>query len=211
MVEELDHQRKELWCTLVKGNIPAYFGDVAGDIHTRILERMYRVLTEDLQFPYLLSHARCRLAEARETFRKAGMDRRPLVPLGGRMWALFPWLGSYAFLALERFLKRRCAPYLGLKGLQASRPYYMQFTMEAAEEEFYQILCREAAVEFDPLELVYPEEVPVFEKYDQYLPPELVRKGFAYGVLDVETMLSRVKSWQRYASPQRLTSGGFPL
>ena len=211
VVEELDHQRKELWCTLVKGNIPAYFGDVAGDIHTRILERMYRVLTEDLQFPYLLSHARCRLAEARETFRKAGMDRRPLVPLGGRMWALFPWLGSYAFLALERFLKRRCAPYLGLKGLQASRPYYMQFTMEAAEEEFYQILCREAAVEFDPLELVYPEEVPVFEKYDPYLPPELVRKGFAYGVLDVETMLSRVKSWQRYASPQRLTSGGFPL
>ena len=211
VVEELDHQRKELWCTLVKGNIPAYFGDVAGDIHTRILERMYRVLTEDLQFPYLLSHARCRLAEARETFRKAGMDRRPLVPLGGRMWALFPWLGSYAFLALERFLKRRCAPYLGLKGLQASRPYYMQFTMEAEEEEFYQILCREAAVEFDPLELVYPEEVPVFEKYDQYLPPELVRKGFAYGVLDVETMLSRVKSWQRYASPQRLTSGGFPL
>ena len=211
VVEELDHQRRELWCSLVKGNIPAYFGDVAGDIHTRILERMYRVLTEELQYPYLLAHARCRLAEARDSFRKAGMDRRPLVPLGGRMWALFPWLGSYAFLALERFLKRRCAPRLGLKGLQSSRPYYMQFTMEAEEEEFYQILCREAAVEFDPLELVYPEEVPVFEKYDPYLPPELVRKGFAYGVLDVETMLTRVKSWQPFAAPQRLTSGSVPV
>ena len=43
-VDEVDHQRREVYCTLVKGNIPAYFGDVAGDIHTRILERMHTVL-----------------------------------------------------------------------------------------------------------------------------------------------------------------------
>ena len=41
VVEEVDHKKREVYCTLVKGNIPAYFGDVAGDIHTRILERMY--------------------------------------------------------------------------------------------------------------------------------------------------------------------------
>ena len=43
-VGEVDHQRREVYCTPVKGNIPAYFGDVAGDIHTRILERMHTVL-----------------------------------------------------------------------------------------------------------------------------------------------------------------------
>ena len=42
-VDEVDHKRREVFCTLVKGKIPAYFGDVAGDIHTRILERMYGV------------------------------------------------------------------------------------------------------------------------------------------------------------------------
>ncbi|MBP3914352.1 MAG: DEAD/DEAH box helicase, partial [Lachnospiraceae bacterium] len=61
VVEDVDHKRRELFCTLVKGNIPAYFGDVAGDIHTRILERMYRVLDEDKQYPYLMTHAVCRL------------------------------------------------------------------------------------------------------------------------------------------------------
>ena len=40
VVEDVDHKRREVFCTLVKGNIPAYFGDVAGDIHTHILERM---------------------------------------------------------------------------------------------------------------------------------------------------------------------------
>ncbi len=202
VVEEVDHQRRELFCTLVKGNIPAYFGDVAGDIHTHILERMYRVLSEDRQYPYLMSHAVCRLADARETFRKSLMSERPLVHLGGRMWALFPWVGSYAFLAMERFLKLRCGQRLGLKGLQFSRPYYMQFTMQARETEFYEIVCQEAEKAFEPLELVYPKEVPVFEKYDEYVPEELVRKGFACGVLDVDGMKQSVLSWKRFGGTQ---------
>ena len=195
VVEEVDHQRHEVYCTLVKGNIPAYFGDCAGDIHTRILERMYGVLAEDKEYPYLMRHAVCRLRDARDTFQKSGIADRPLVNLGGQMWALFPWLGSYAFLALERFLKIRCAKRLGLKGLSPSRPYYLQFTMKVSEEEFYRIVAEEAAKEFDPLELVYPNEVPVFEKYDEYVPETLIRKGFAHGVLDVAGMKQRVLGW----------------
>ena len=192
VVEEVDHQKRDVYCTLVKGSIPAYFGDVAGDIHTRILERMYAVLAERKAYPYLMPHAVCRMQEARGLFEKAGMAGRPLIHLGGNMWALFPWLGSFAFLALERFLKLRCAERLGLRGLSPSRPYYLQFTMKVSEQDFYRITAEEAARDFDPLELVYANEVPVFEKYDEYVPGELVRKGFALGVLDVEGMKKRV-------------------
>ncbi len=195
VVEEVDHKKRDVYCTLVKGNIPAYFGDVAGDIHTHILERMYLVLSEQKAYPYLMRHAVCRLQDARDAFWKSGMVAHPLVSLGGNMWALFPWLGSYAFLALERFLKIRCAPLLGLKGLSPSRPYYMQFTMKVSEEEFYQITAEEAEKPLDPLDLVYPKEIPVFEKYDEYVPDDLIRKGFAYDVLDVEGMKRRVLGW----------------
>ena len=195
VVEEVDHKRREVYCSLVKGNIPAYFGDVAGEIHTRILERMFGVLSEEKTYPYLMSHAAGRLKEARKCFYNAGMENKYLIHLGGRMWALFPWLGSYAFLALERFLKIRCGERLGLKGLNSSRPYFIQFTMKLSPEEFLKVIIEEAEKEFDPLELVYPGEVPLFEKYDQYVPEELVRKGFAYGVLDVEGMKRRVRSW----------------
>ena len=198
VVEEVDHRRREVYCTLVKGNIPAYFGDVAGDIHTRILERMYGVLKEQNSYPYLMRHAVCRLQEARESFAKSGMRNHPLVHLGGNMWALFPWLGSYAFLALERMLKIRCKQRLGLKGLDSLRPYYLQFTMKVSASDFYRIMAEEAEQDFDPLELVYPNEVPNFEKYDEYVPAELVRKGFALGVLDVEGMKQSVRSWFRY-------------
>ena len=93
---------------------------------------------------------------------------------------------------MERFLKLRCRERLGLKGLQAARPYYMQFTMQKDEREFYAIIREEAERGIDPMELVYPKEVPVFEKYDPYVPAELVRKGFAFGVLDVEGMRRRI-------------------
>lgn len=196
-VDDIDHKRKEVYCTLVKGNIPAYFGDAPGDIHTRILERMFKVLLEDKDYPYLMRHATARLADARETFAKSFMYEKPLVNLGGKMWALFPWLGSYSFLALERFLNRRVKKRLGIRSFNSVRPYYIQFMMSASEEEFYQIMAEEAAKEFDPLELVYEKEVPVFEKYDEFVPPELVRKGFAHGVLDIGEMKERIGSWNK--------------
>ena len=108
---------------------------------------MFAVLREEEPYPYLMRHAVCRLRDARESFAKSGMAQRPLIHLGGKMWALFPWLGSYAFLALERFLKIRCGKRLGLKGLNPSRPYYLQFTMQAGEEEFYRVVTEEAEKE----------------------------------------------------------------
>lgn len=198
VVDEVDHKRREVYCTLVKGNMSAYFGDVAGDIHTRILERMHDVLIEKKSYPYLMNNANARLQQARNTFKNSEMANRPLVHLGGKMWALFPWLGSYGFLALERFLKIRCGERLGLKGMNPSRPYYLQFTMDVSETEFYQIIGEEAEKEFDALELVYPNEVPVFEKYDEYVPEELIRKGFSKGVLDIAGMKNRVLSWRNF-------------
>ena len=48
----------------------------------------------------------------------------------------------------------------------------------------------------DPMELVYKGEVPLFDKYDEFLPEELVKKGFAYGILGIEEMKARIDSWR---------------
>jgi len=195
IVEEIDRKRRLVYVSQVKGKVPAYFGECPGDIATRILERMKGVLDEQATYPYLQENARARLAHARHVARAAGTVRAPLVNLGGDAWALFPWLGTYAFMALERLIKRRLPAELGIKGIDAHRPYYIQFRMSASEDEFLSALAHAAAHAFDPIELVYPGEVPVFDKYDEYLPEELVRKGFAEGVLDIEGMRERVLSW----------------
>lgn len=194
IVEEVDHKRKLVYCEQVKGKVPAYFGECPGDINTKILERMRQVLREQKSFPYLMKNAAARLQQARQSADNSGSAYKPLICLGGDMWCLFPWLGTYAFLAMERFLKLRCGARLGLKGMDSSRPYFIQFKMKVSEQEFWQILHEEAAKPLDPMELLYPGEVPEFEKYDQYVPDELVRKGFAYGVLNISEMLARIEN-----------------
>ncbi|SHI48562.1 ATP-dependent helicase Lhr and Lhr-like helicase [Butyrivibrio fibrisolvens DSM 3071] len=196
VVEDVDHKRHNVYCQMVKGQVPAYFGECPGDIHTHILERMKKVLLEDKGYPYLMPNAVNRLALGRKSARAAGITDNPLISLGGNMWALFPWLGSYSFLALERFLKIKCAPFLALKGLDSSRPYFIQFTMKADRNTFFEVVCDMADEPLDAMELLYPKEVPVFEKYDDILPEELVRRGFAYAVLNKEEMLDRVRSWR---------------
>ena len=39
VVDEIDHKRRTVYCTMVKGRVPAFFGLCPGDINTRVLER----------------------------------------------------------------------------------------------------------------------------------------------------------------------------
>ena len=195
IVQDVDHKRHLVYCEQVKGSIPAYFGECPGDLHTKILQRMRQVLQEDKQYPYLMKNAVARLDQARYTAAHSRAAETPLIHLGGNMWCLLPWVGTYPFLAMERFLKIKCGDRLGLKNFDSARPYYMQFTMKVSEDDFYRIVQEEIQKPFDPLELVYLKELPLFDKYDEYLPEELVRKGFAYGVLDIEGMKDAILSW----------------
>ena len=76
LVEEVDWKRHLVYCTQVKGRVPAYFGDCAGDIDTHVLERMRRVLEENDVYPYLMGNARARLAQARHVAANAGIAGR---------------------------------------------------------------------------------------------------------------------------------------
>ena len=195
-VLDVDHKRRLIYCQQVKGSVPAYFGQCPGDLHTKILERMRRVLQEDRQYPYLMKNAVARLEQARFTAAHSGAAEKTLINLGGNMWCLLPWVGTYTFLTMERFLKIKCADRLGLRNLDSARPFFIQFTMKADESAFFRVLAEEIRKPIDPMELVYPKELPLFDKYDEYLPEELVKKGFALGVLDVDGLREKVLSWE---------------
>lgn len=195
-VLDVDHKRRLIYCQQVKGSVPAYFGQCPGDLHTKILERMRRVLQEDRQYPYLMKNAVARLEQARFTAAHSGAAEKPLINLGGNMWCLLPWVGTYTFLTMERFLKIKCADRLGLRNLDSARPFFIQFTMKADESAFFRVLSEEIRKPVDPMELVYPKELPLFDKYDEYLPEELVKKGFALGVLDVDGLREKVLGWE---------------
>ena len=193
-IKDIDIRKKQVFVTPVKGVVPAFFGLCPGDIHTRVLEKMREVLISEKDYPYLRPSARNRLSEARKFAAAARLGEARLVPLGGDAWCLFPWLGTYAFMACERILKIKLGA--DCKAVESSKPYFIQFKSKKSYDELVLLLRDAGRIEFDPESLIYPKEIPVFDKFDEYVPIELLRKHFAHDVLDLsgaQRMLSELE------------------
>ena len=178
-VEELDISRKLIYVKSVDGKMEISWPGDFGEIHTKILERMKQALMEDTVYPYLKDNARARLDVARHVARNTGMHKHSLIHLGGYSWCLFPWLGTRAFRTLRRLLKKH-AKQLGISGIEFEGCYYITFKMEGSGDfALISELCRIAERGIDCQNLVEAGELPVFEKYDDYVPGELLRQAYA--------------------------------
>ena len=193
-VLELDAARRLVFVKGVEGKMEVSWPGEYGEIHTRILERMRRVLQEDTVYPYLKGNAVRRLEMARRVAKNAGMNERPFVYLGGYTWCLFPWLGTRSFRTLRKMIGAVSAEF-GISGMDFEGCNYMTFRMEhgSGEALFRRLLQSYGAPDATPLSLVSPKELPVFEKYDEYIPAELLRHAYAVDRLNLPETVERIK------------------
>ncbi len=196
-VTDTDLSRRLIYVTPVEGKMEISWPGDAGEVHTRILTRMRRVLDEDTVYPYLSEAAAARLADARALSRKTGLTKSPLVHLGGYSYALFPFLGTRAFRTLRRYLGTLRDTF-SLSSVEFEGCYYLTFRMErGTKEELLSTLTgRLARLAPDAEALVAPTETPAFEKYDACLPGELLRAAYARDRLDPEELCRRAREWK---------------
>jgi len=164
-----------------------------GEVHTRILQRMRRVLSEDTVYPYLKENAQKRLDVARHVARNTGMLEHSLVHLGGYSWCLFPWLGTRAFRTVRRLLARHATEF-GMNGIEYEGCYFITFKMSRGND--YELISRLAEElreqALDPETLVSGSEIPIFEKYDHYIPADLLRHAYATDKLAPDEATARI-------------------
>ncbi len=192
-VEELDIQHRLIYVKSVEGKMEVSWPGDYGEVHTRILERMRQVLAEDTVYPYLKPNAQKRLDVARHVARNTGMLSHSLVHLGGYSWCLFPWLGTRAFRAMRKMIATRASEF-GISGLEYEGCYYITFKMSKGND--YDLIAslaetvRTCGISADSL--VGGGEIPVFGKYDDYVPVDLLRHAYAADRLDAKSAESRV-------------------
>lgn len=192
-VEELDVARKLIYVKEVKGKMEISWPGDYGEIHTRILERMKQVLEEDTVYPYLKKNARKRLDVARRVARNTGMLKKSIVHLGGYTWCLFPWLGTRSFRTLRKFIAKNGAKFR-ISGMEYEGCCYMTFKMERGDgRELISYLSKKASTEgIDKSALVAQSECPVFEKYDDFIPSELLRDAYMADRLRTDEAVKRL-------------------
>lgn len=192
-VEELDLPRRLIYVKSVKGKMEISWPGDYGEIHTKILERMRRVLQEDTEYPYLKEGALQRLRVARALARNTGLCDSCILHLSGYTWALFPWLGTRSFRTLRRYITRNAGKYR-LSGMEFEGCYYMTFKLERGNgRELIHDLAvrtRDEGVELEAL--IGANEAPVLEKYDEFVPSELLRKAYREDRLRSDEMIRRL-------------------
>ena len=178
-VEELDIQRKLVYTKSVEGKMEISWPGDYGEVHTRIVERMKRVLAEDTDYPYLKPNAKKRLEVARHVARNTGMLEHSVVRLGGYSYCVFPWLGTRSFRTLRKLIQSRKKRF-DITGLEYEGCYFIRFKMSKGNEfELFESLAQEAEQGIDAQALIAGGEIPIFEKYDEYIPAELLRRAYA--------------------------------
>lgn len=180
-VVELDIPRKLIYVTQVKGKMEISWPGDYGEVHSAILRKMREVLCSDAEYPYLKKNAMERLRLARTLARNAHIGERSLIPLGGMTYCMFPWLGTRSFRTLRKFLARHASEYK-ITSIEFEGCYYITFKMDdgVSPKALLRGLCEHMQREgIDPMALVGATEMPVFEKYDPYLPGELLRRSYA--------------------------------
>ncbi len=195
-VDELDIQRKLLYVHPIAGKMEVSWPGDAGEIHTKILRRMREVLREDTVYPYLKENAAHRLAVARHLARNTGICERSLIHLGGSSWCLFPWLGTRGFRTLRRILTAN-ARELGVSGIEYDGCCYLKFHLEGDGRRFVKQLSGIAQRGVQAQTLVFPSEMPVFDKFDALLPPALLRSAYATDRLSPEEAVQCIEALVR--------------
>lgn len=192
-VEELDLQRKLIYVHRVDGKMEVSWPGDFGEIHTKILKRMRQVLEEDTVYPYLKPNARKRIEVARHVARNTGMLDHSVIPLGGYSYCIFPWLGTRSFRTLRKFLASHAGVFK-ISNIEFEGCYHITFRMERGND--YDLVSYLAGqVEsngIDPHALVGGGELPLFEKYDEYVPGELLRSAYALDRLQPEEAEARI-------------------
>lgn len=194
-VKELDITRKLVYVESVQGKMEVSWPGDYGEIHTRILQRMRRVLSEDTVYPYLLPNAVKRLETARHLVANTHMTERSIIHLGGYNYCMFPWLGTRSFRTLRKYIKSYdIASRFKISNVEFEGCCYITFRMERGDCVSLAQGMRDAVRMhgIDPFALVGGAELPVFEKYDRYVPAELLRKAYAIDKLDPDEASQRL-------------------
>ena len=179
-VIELDMRPKIIYVKPVEGKMIIEWPGEYGVIHTKIIERIRRVLEEDTVYSYLLENAQNRLKEARDIVKKTKLLEYPMVHMGGYSYAFFPWLGSISFRTLKRYIKANMAKQFKISNLEFESCYFFAFKMEKGSDyDFIKFMYDDIKRNgVDKEELVGMDEDFTHEKYDEYIPANLLREAF---------------------------------
>ncbi|AKG22328.1 DEAD/DEAH box helicase [Calothrix sp. 336/3] len=182
----LDFSKRNISVKPIAGKASIFWRGASGSIHPRIIQRIREILIEDVNYSYLQKNANKRVELARKLAVGAGLDKNKIIRLGKNKYCIFPWMGTVGYRTLERLLNNFCRESLEIQSIGGVNPYYLILRLPDNKAEYLHgeitSLCEQRMTVED---LLSDAEAPEMQKYDAYIPQDLLRKAFAHDYLDL--------------------------
>jgi ATP-dependent Lhr-like helicase len=105
-------------------------------------------------------------------------------------------MGSVAYRTLERFLNFFVRYSLDIQSLSGGSPYFLTVKLGKSNPQELRTeivsFCERELTEYD---LVSSDEAPKLQKYDEFIPNNLLRKAFAFEHLAREELREILNTW----------------
>lgn len=184
LVLSIDENRKIVYVTNAKHTrIPSWTGG-GGDIHSKVMQRMKRILLEDTIYPYLQPRAIKILTESRTLAAESGILSNAVFQTGRKSFILAPWCGSKELRTISNLLSHGLKQPLEVISVISS-PYYLQVTSSLKSEEFFQKIHELEIDVTDPANVLPEDIAPMLDKYDSMVPKSLLREAYLRNQVDV--------------------------
>lgn len=146
------------------------------------MQRLKQVLQEDTVYAYLQPNARAELKEARGLMKAVEILDKPLhLHSDGSLW-LTPWLGTSAYRALSLMLSSRLGDAL------VTGRFIHSVQVDCSLEHFHKRMAETVTAE-ELMEKLPRNTLAYYgnhDKFNRFVPKDLLKKGFVYDSLDVE-------------------------
>jgi len=177
-VREIILNKKLVLVALSPGKKTTPFPGAAGEIHTRVVREMKTVLLNNDEPAYLDRNSKILLRAARQTARVVRLDERDVV-FGRQSIQWFPWVGTRALRTLSLLAK---SAKIDHETDQLSITYHL-----SSQEEFFAHLRGFTKSQSDAVALARLMPVKAVEKYDDFVPEQLLDEANARSRLDIST------------------------
>jgi Lhr-like helicase len=190
-VKDVDTEKKVIYVIYAKGGRPPKFGGGGMSIHDVVRQEMlqilksgdYRISVGDQKIDFADKIAKELFKESVEYFRGAGLDKNSLLQVGATTY-IFSWLGDKTVNTIVALLM--------MKGLEAGA-YAGVIEVETAQLSevlaAFRCLASGKLPTENELAVLAPEKQ--IEKFDEFLPDDILSLGYGAKVFDI----SSTKKW----------------
>ncbi|WP_280564524.1 MULTISPECIES: DEAD/DEAH box helicase [unclassified Chromohalobacter] len=185
VIVDIDDDRKVITLKPSSGGVPPLFGGAAGMVRREVRQRMRQLYMEGEAPGFLNRGAQRLFGQGGNFFREMALDRTCLLQEGGQVLIL-PWESDLVLNTLALLLRQR--------GLMAEREGLAVSVQNCRSEELPPLFA--SILDSPPAsvdELAGLAENKQVEKYDEYLPEELLCSEFAARMLDLDGALEAMR------------------